>query len=231
MGISSRLSSLFLVCACSSTLNQGTEDTQATPSNSQDSGGVTDNDTATETDAGPAYWFGVRGDVAISSGQVELKINLAFYPEEHGNGPVCTAEVSEKNLVLQEGSPDPSIAHWWSPSRFASDSCREEFARMPLFLQLGLGDLHDSLLPHLTAKGIESPVPSQGYFGSYIGFNESESTEAVPGTAFVLGYAKNQASQPPGDESLPESGAFSIEGIFLFPLQSAEGDTGADPNQ
>ena len=231
MGVSSKLGFVVLLCACSSTLNRGNDDTETSPTQGYDSGVDDSEDTANEPDAGPAYWFGVRGDIALSNRQAEVRIDWMFYPEDASGEVLCTTESSEKSIVLQANSPDPSIPHWWSIERPTSGTCSADILRLPPFIQVGLGSIHESILPHLATDGIENPTPSEGFFGSYIGFNESESSETLPGTAFVLGYAKHQQPTPQDSERPPDSGAFSLEGVFLFPLQSTEGDTGEDASQ
>jgi len=219
---------LSLVLACSSKgagPPGGDEDTSSEPS---DTSGENDTDTSDEANHGPAEWFGIEGEVKLTTDSSSSSLVVHFYADDTTLGPVCSFQVDEESLTTKELSPDETIRFWWRSEAFESDErgdC-EDSERLPPNLQLGVGRLHASVLPYLTAEGMEAVSVADGVYGSYIGFNESEPTEDDPGTAFVLGYANQELS---GSETElgpdPTPGNFQIHGIFLFPLVP-EADTG-----
>ena len=219
---------LSLTWACSSKgtgpLNQN-EDSANNPS---DTSGGYSSDSADEAPHGPAQWFGIEGSAKLGEQSASSTVTVLFYAEDTSVGPICSFEAAEASLTLEALSPDESIGFWWESKAFedsAKSSC-EDAERLPPNLQLGIGRLHASILPYLTAQGMESVSAADGVYGAYIGFNEEAPIEDDSGTAFVLGYAKQDLS---GEETEvnadPSHGNFEIAGVFLFPL-IPESDSG-----
>jgi hypothetical protein len=133
-------------------------------------------------------------------------------------------EIDDDRQIKEQHTPDDSILIWWEGAGLYSGETSQcdGMDRLPKNLQIGLGNIHESLLPFISAAGLDESNTAQELYGAYIGFNPTPSSPETPGTAFVLGYAQRVETNP---DTAPMSGDFSLQGVFLFPLEAAS-DTG-----
>jgi hypothetical protein len=214
---------LILWSACASNGNKGTDEPLDSYTGSSDTGA---NDTSPMLEQSPSVWYGLSAELELVEFTVDAKFTLNFYSEDVSKGPSCSVEIDDSLQNKELLTPDDSILFWWEGAGLysgESNQC-EGMDRLPNHLQIGLGGIHESLLPFLSAAGLDESNASKDLYGAYIGFNPIPSSPETPGTAFVLGYAQRVESNL---DTTPMSGDFSLQGVFLFPLEAAP-DTGTD---
>lgn len=215
---------LILWAACASTGNNSADAPFDTNTGTNDTGSNEDYDTSPITEQGPPLWYGLSANLELAEFTVEAKFTLNLYGEDLSQGPSCSVEIDDALQHKEPLSPDDSILFWWEGAGLYSEDTNqcEGTDRLPNNLQIGLGRIHESLLPFLSAAGLDESNASGDLYGAYIGFNPVPSSPETPGTAFVLGYAQQVESNL---DTAPMSGDFSLQGVFLFPLEAAR-DTG-----
>lgn len=217
---------LILWAACASNGGSRTDNPNNSPVYQNDSGSKEDNDTSTSQEQKTSVWYGLSASLEVTDRSVEANFTLKFYTDLVSDGPACSVEITDKEQARQPYTPDESIVFWWESSGlYSSESSQcDGMDRLPKNLQIGLGQIHESLLPFLSAAGFDNADESKELYGAYIGFNPSPSSADTPGTAFVLGYAQQTSASSDTDVL---SGDFSLQGVFLFPLDP-ETDTAPD---
>jgi hypothetical protein len=208
---------LILWAACASNGGSRTDARNNSPVDDNDSGSSEAKDTSTEPAQKASVWYGLSASLEVTDLSVEADFTLKFYTDLVSDGPACSVEITDKEQAKQPYTPDESIVAWWESSGlYSSESSQcDGMDRLPKNLQIGLGQIHESLLPFLSAAGLDNTDESKELYGAYIGFNPSPSSADTPGTAFVLGYAQQTGASSDTDAL---SGDFSLQGVFLFPL-------------
>jgi hypothetical protein len=217
---------LILWAACASNGGSRTNAPNDSPVGPNDSGSKENNDTSTELAQKASVWYGLSASLKVTDLSVEANFTLNFYTDLVSDGPACSVEINDKEQAKQPYTPDESIVVWWESSGlYSSESSQcDGLVRLPKNLQIGLGQIHESLLPFLSAAGLDNTDESKELYGAYIGFNPNPSSADTPGTAYVLGYAQRNGASSDTDAL---SGEFSLQGVFLFPLDP-ETDTVSD---
>lgn len=217
---------VLLGAACSSTGSTGRANPDQVVDSALDSGSSEADDTE-QPDSVDASWFGIEGTLILDEANPTVALTVHFYEDEPTGVPICSAESEAVGLVAHELTPDPTVHYWANTQALLSlteEAC-PDIPRLPQSeIQLGLGTLHSELIPILEAQGLGDIAASSDTLGSYIGFNGSSPTEQNPGTAFVLGYALNEIDE--SGQLLRLSGTVRLHGLFLFPLEDLDTETG-----
>ena len=235
MRLSISTGSLALLMACSANVIPDNPGSKTGTDTAADSAASEPEDTSTIPPNGPAAWYGIDGVISSSDTNLSATLSVHFFSENHSDGPLCTMTTEASGLDQHEFTPDPTILYWASSRAFAqadTSTCIDA-DRLPLNLQLGIGSLHNSLIPILVDQGLEELTTDSGMYGAYIGFESEAPTADTQGTAFVLGYATLDNQDPDSDGISIDnlSGKLSVNGVFLFPLASVDEDTGEASTQ
>jgi len=219
----------LIVLGCSAnSLNDDPYSKTGTPGAS-DTGTQESSDTATDIDDDQiAAWFGLGGTLTLTEGRISVELDIDLYGDDSDTGVICTFSSEGVVTDLIDPTPDESIALWWHSLQFekaVSGNCADA-DRLPTQVQLGVGRIHEALLPYLRARGLEATNEDTAIIGTYIGFNDPNNEQDVEDTAYLLGYASPLATE--SQESMDWDalkGSFSLSSIFLHPLE-ALADTG-----
>ena len=221
-------SGLTLGLACSSTGSTLNEDPERYQDSALDTGSGEAGDTA-ETSFSGASWFGLEGSLVFEEQRTTASLTVHFYAEDDTTTPLCSADTDTVQLIGFDITPDPTV-HYWANTRalqtLADSPCLDSDRLPDGDIQLGIGELHSSLLPIMESKGLGDIAGDSTTRGGYIGFNQSAPSEQAPGTALVLGYATADTDE--ANEMPDNSQATNLFGLFLFPLEDLETDTGGD---
>ncbi len=229
-----RAAGLGLLAACASNGSPTSDDAPGLLDSTADTSSSENSDTG-DPAIEPAAWYGLEGKLSFDDAgeRTTVALTVHFYTAEETNEPLCSATLEPTLLEPHKATPDPSVYYWASTAvleTVGTSSCQDG-ERLPQgAIQLGIGELHDVLLPILAEKGLSHLADSEGVFGSYLGFNTEAPTEEVPGTALVLGYATGESGEANSLEDLLAA-ELQLQGIFLFPLQSLQLDTGTPSTQ
>jgi len=219
------------VLGCSANpLNDGPNSKTGT-TDASDTGTQESADTATDSDDNQiAAWFGLGGTLTLGEERISVELTIDIYGDDSDNGVICTISSGEVVTELIDPTPDSSIAIWWNSSQFEKavfDDCGGA-DRLPTQVQLGVGSIHEALLPYLRARGLEPNSEEDAILGTYIGFNDPDSKLDEEDTAYLLGYASpvSTGDDPPADLDALH-GSFVLSSIFLHPLENLA-DTGLE---
>ena len=229
-----RAAGLGLIAGCASNGSPTSDDAPGFLDSTADTSSSENSDTGENT-LEPAAWYGLEGKLSFDDAgeRTTAALTVHFYTAEEINEPLCSTSLEPALLEPHQATPDPSVYFWANTNALETvgTSTCQDGERLPQgTIQLGIGELHDVVLPILAEKGLSDLASSEGTLGTYVGFNTDPPTEDAPGTALVLGYATGETDPANSLEDLL-SRELDLQGIFLFPLQEIETDTGESSTQ
>jgi hypothetical protein len=212
------LAMLPLLTGCMSDMGFDASDTASR----LDDSGAEATDSAEDTgemDRIDPSWWSLSAAVLMEEGlpvQDDTSVTISLFDEgADRDAPLCQASYSQLEIVVLD-SPDASIFHWWEIElgEASTDCSGHQLVGIPASFELGVGALHPDIVSLLEPAGYAEVEPY--LYGAYVRTDQAQAVWIYGVAATTAGFAGEQL---PVDEAPVPSGTYSVQPIYLLPLQ------------